>query len=144
MLLGELPAFQELFPVESSDAFAEIKKGQDRLKQFEVVQVYHITPMANLESIARYGLVAREKVSNMRITGPRIYVSTTVEDLPWGYVGHANLDIWTFCIPSHLLKPDEISVTPNHYYLEADVPWYKLYLHGSIADVYQWGMETPG
>ncbi len=99
MLLGELPAFQNLFPVESSDAFAAIQKGQERLRKFEVVQVYHITHMENMESILRYGLVAKEKVSSMRITGPRIYVSTTVEELPWGYVGHENMDIWTFCVP---------------------------------------------
>ena len=143
MLLGELPAFQNLFPVETFDAFTEIKKGQDCLKKFEVVQVYHITHQSNRESIFRYGLVAKEKVSNMRISGPRIYVSATVEDLPWGYLGHWNLDIWTFCVPSHLLTPDEIADSNNHYYLETNVPWHKLYLHESVTNVYKWGMQTP-
>ena len=36
MLLGELPAFQNLFPVETFDAFTEIKKGQDRLKNMNL------------------------------------------------------------------------------------------------------------
>ena len=153
MVLGELPSFKNLFPDKKKTAATS--KSFDRhvpLSKLEVVQLFHVTHMRHRESILTYGLLPVEMpvttIVGFRTYGPRIYVSTIYSDLPFGYVGNTNLDVWTFFLPSHKLIPDEIQCSGNHYYIEESVPWYKLYLHGTITDIIEkwyelyWGLNT--
>lgn len=141
MLLSELPAFQKLLHGKDAHEDLILHKSHIPLKKLEVVQVFHMTKSSNRESIKQLGLLCSECISDFRIHGPRIFVSTVVEELPWAYLGFHKQDIWTFCIPSHKLKSDEIQDSGNHYYIEENVPGYKLYLHESITNVYKWGMK---
>ena len=137
MVLGELSIFKKLLP---ENVINESKSYESHipLENLEVVQVYHSTYISYRDAIRTYGLVPASYISDWRSYGPRVFVSSTVEDVPL-FGGSA--DIWTFCVPKWKLKPDEKQQCGNHYYLEEGVPWYNLYLHETVPCVNEWQYE---
>ena len=132
MILGQLPIFKTLLTDEKKLITTKLIGKHIELKKLQVVQCYHVSNIKNRESILRYGLLPKEKVSNEVTYEPRIFVSTTYDEAAFDYVNYEYVDVWTFYIPQEILFPDEFSSFANHYYIQINVPWYKLSLLETI------------
>ena len=93
MILGQLPAIKKLLT--KTQPFISSKKlgKKVELSSLEVVQLFHVSPAKNCESILTYGLVPKSKLVGDIITyGPRIFVSTIYDEIALDYVGY---EMWT-------------------------------------------------
>ena len=139
MILGELPALKKLLETDSIQNTAPCINISEK---YLVVQAFHITPTSNRDSILRYGLKPFSQPTGSISYPPSLFMSLTVGSVPWGYFFSEAVDIWTFCISSDKLRPDKYGPPGKWFYTQEHIPFYKLYLHESIEDVYNWGMET--
>jgi len=132
MVLGQLQALPKLKVSEQSHRSSKKISKKVELSNLEVVQLFHVSPTKNRESILTYGLVPKSKPDGYILYPPRIFVSTLYEEAAFDYVNYEDVDVWSFYLPKHLLYPDEFSSYANHYYTEHPVPWYKLSLFKSL------------
>ncbi len=128
MVLGELPALKKLLTKENIKVSPKAFGKHIELGKLQVVQLFHVSPVKNRESIFTYGLIPKNKTEGLITYGPSIFVSVTYEDAGFDYVGYENVDVWTFYLPKQFLYPDEFSGDANQYYIEVNVSWYKLTL----------------
>lgn len=139
MILGELPALKKLWKtlsIQNPTACIYISE------KYLVVQAFHISPAKNRDSILQYGLKPFSQSTGNISYPPALFISLTVENVPWGYFSSGEVDIWTFCISPKKLRPDTYGPPGKWFYTQETIPFYKLYLHESIEDVYIWGMQT--
>jgi hypothetical protein len=132
MVLGDLPIFKKLLPRKETINQTKRPGKKIELKALEVVQLYHVSPIKNRDSILTYGLIPKGKPEGELISyGPRIFVSSTYEDAAFDFVNFEDVDVWTFYLPKDLLHADEFSDYANHYFLLVPVAWYQLVLFES-------------
>jgi hypothetical protein len=92
---------------------------------------YHISRIANRESISKNGLVPKScKIMDYK---NKIFFSTNPEILGFDYVDYENVDIWSFYLPEKDIKKDENAwndcfgfcenktISPNKLVLEQSV-----------------------
>ncbi len=132
MILGELPGIKKLLVPSEVNRPRKLIGKQISLDRLEVVQVFHVTPIKNRESILEYGLLPKSKLEGIITYPPAIFVATTYREAAFDYVNHTEVDVWTFYLPKHLLCPDEFTDFTNHYYVKQPVPYYKLTLLETI------------
>lgn len=129
MLLGDLPIFKSLQTENRSYKSSEILSKLINLDTLEVIQLFHVSPIKNRESILTYGLCPKSRIVTQGITyGPRIFVSSIYEETAFDYVNYEEVDVWSFNLQKKYLMPDEYSSYANHYYIVVPIPWYKLTL----------------
>ena len=140
MILGELEFFKTFdignapsWPIEWQKFIPENKL---------VVQAFHMSPVTNRSSIKHYGLVPYSKPIGVLSYPPALFISLTVEDLPWGYYGNQKMDIWSCCIHPKYLNPDNNSSGKPWFFLTEAVPFYNLHIYETIPNLYNWGMGT--
>jgi hypothetical protein len=81
MALGELPALREFLTVENKEPTRKKLGSHIELNKLEVIQLFHLSPAKNRDSILTYGLIPKAKPTGTVIAyGPRIFVSTTYEE----------------------------------------------------------------
>ncbi len=140
MILGEIPALKKLLNEETSHTIPCTNPGVS--EAFLVVQAFHISPAKNRDSILRYGLKPTSQPTGTITYPPALFISLTVEGLPWGYFSQGAVDIWQFCISPDKLIADKYGPRGKWFYTQETIPYYKLYLHESIENVFTWGMQT--
>ena len=129
MILGDLPEFKCLVPEKKSFKRNPALSKLIKLDTLEVVQLFHVSPIKNRESILTYGLCPKSRLEGKGILyGPRIFVSSIYEETAFDYVNYEEVDVWSFYLPKQFLTPDEYSSYANHYYIEIPIPFYKLTL----------------
>ena len=129
MILGDLPAIKCLLPENKSYKSNAVLRKLIKLDTLEVVQLFHVSPIKNRESILTYGLCPKSRIEGKGILyGPRIFVSSIYEETAFDYVNYEEVDVWSFYLPKQFLTPDEYSSYANHYYIEIPIPFYKLTL----------------
>ncbi len=129
MILGDLPVFKCLLPEIKSYKSNAVLSKLIKLDTLEVVQLFHVSPIKNRESILTYGLCPKSRLEGKDIFyGPRIYVSSIYEETAFDYVNYEEVDVWSFYLQKKYLMPDEYSNYANHYYIEVPIPWYILTL----------------
>ena len=140
MILGELEFFKTFNDKNCLSSVVEWQRliPEDKL----VVQAFHISPVTNRSSIKQYGLLPHSKPTGTLSYPPAVFISLTVEDLPWGYYGNQQMDIWSCCIHPKYLIPDKNSSGNPWFYLTEAMPFYKLHIYETITNLYNWGMET--
>ena len=140
MVLGELEFFKRFNDENCLSSAIEWQRliPKDKL----VVQAFHMSPVINRNSIKKYGLMPHSKPVGTLSYPPAVFISLTVEDLPWGYYGNQQMDIWSFCVLPKYLIPDKNSSGKPWFYLTDAVPFYKLHISKTIHNLYNWGMET--
>lgn len=140
MILGKLKFFKSL---NLEDAPSCPNKWQQIIPEDKlVVQAFHMSPATNRGSITHYGLKPQSKLTGVLSYPPAVFISLTVENLPWGYYGNQKMDIWSCCIHPKYLIPDKNSSGKPWFYLTEAVPFYKLHIYKTIHNLYNWGMET--
>lgn len=85
------------------------------------LKAYHISPKRNRESIKTHGLIPQEKLSGRIQYGPRLFFSTNTNDLGFDFVNFENVDCWEFEVEAEKIKPDLISGSTNHFYIEQNI-----------------------
>ncbi len=81
MVLGELPALRKLLTVENKEPSTKKLGSHIELSKLEVIQLFHVSPAKNRDSILTYGLIPKAKPAGDAIAyAPRIFVSTTYEE----------------------------------------------------------------
>ena len=140
MVLGELEFFKTFDDENCLSSIFEWHKlvPEDKL----VVQAFHMSPVTNRRSIMQYGLLPHSKPTGTLSYPPALFISLTVEDLPWGYYGNQKMDIWSFCVHPKYLTPDKNSSGKPWFFLTKAMPFYKLHIYETILNLYNWGMET--
>lgn len=132
MILGDLPQLKSLQTENKKYKSSKLISKLINLDTLEVVQLFHVSPVKNRESILTYGLCPTSRIAAQGITyGPRIFVSSIYEETAFDYVNYEEVDIWSFYLQKKYLIPDEYSNYANHYYIEVAIPWYKLALFES-------------
>ncbi len=117
MVLGELPALRKLLTVGNKEITRKNLGSHIELSKLEVIQLFHVSPAKNRDSILTYGLIPKAKPAGTVITyGLRIFVSTTYEEAAFDYVNYDEVDVWTFYLPKRILYADDFSSYANHYY----------------------------
>lgn len=139
MILGELTALKKIINNHLQDI--GLSGNNPIPKEFLVVQAFHISPAKNRDSILRYGLKPMGQPTGLFSYPPAIFLSLTVQALPWVWPMHGEADIWSFCVSPEKLIADSYNPGIWFYTIEA-IPFYKLNLLESIKDVYTWGMQT--
>lgn len=91
-----------------------------------IIKAYHISPIKNRSSILNSGLLPKSKKDGLIKYEPRIFFSTNIENLGFDFVGYENIDCWEFDVDSEAIKPDNISGSTNHFYIETPVKSSKL------------------
>lgn len=89
------------------------------------IKVYHTSPTRNRASILKHGLLPASKINNYKLNyPPRTFLSNTKKDIAtmdfincWD-----DIDIWEVSLTPNLLKKDEFSHLPYHYYVEFAIP----------------------
>ena len=132
MILGDLPQLKCLQTENKINKSSRLLSKLINLDTLEVVQLFHVSPAKNRESILFYGLCPKSKITAQGITyGPRIFVASIYEEAAFDYVNYEEVDIWSFYLQKKYLIPDEFSSYANHYYIEVPIPWYKITLFES-------------
>ena len=140
MVLGDLDFFKS--PCGKNANVSAIKSNDLIPQNFLVVQAFHMSPVTNRSSIKQYGLLPNSKPVGTLSYPPAVFISLTVEDLPWYYYGNRQMDIWSCCIHPKYLIPDKNNSGNPWFYLTEAVPFYKLHIYKTIHNLYNWGMET--
>ena len=140
MILGELEFFKTFNDENCLSSAIEWQKliPEDKL----VVQAFHMSPVTNRNSIKKYGLIPHSKPTGTLSYAPAVFISLTVEHLPWGNYGNQQMDIWSFCVHPKYLNPDKNSYGKPWFFLTEAMPFYKLHIYETISNLYNWGMET--
>ncbi len=98
MLLGELPKFQQLLiPGTKPATTQKLITTRMELSQLEVVKCFHVSPIANRESIAKYGLLPKSKLPGSLECHisyePRIFVSVVQDEIAYDYADFDEVDV---------------------------------------------------
>lgn len=90
------------------------------------MKVYHLSPIKNRVSIQKNGLIPKEYKGRVIKYKPRIFVSSSQDDLAFDFVDYDKVDVWELDIPRKFLRKDKISRSPNHFYINFPVREVKL------------------
>lgn len=93
-----------------------------------MVKCYHLSHRKNRDSILKHGLLPKEKTEGRIRYGPRIFVSTSLDDLAFDYVGFENVDCWSFEVEDEELEPDVFSGNKSHFFVAKTIPFNHLTL----------------
>ena len=93
-----------------------------------MVKCYHLSHIKNRDSNLKEGLIPKLKTDGRIRYGPRIFVSISLDDLAFDYVGNENVDCWSFEVEETELEKDVVSGVKSHFFVVNGVAANKITL----------------